>query len=765
LDINESIDDTDDNDDDSMDHDMKSLIEMLPSVLETLKIHNQLSTYMKWCKLLKEGKFPLDNICYMLFLDLVEWFDKPFTSQMRYLREDTRQFWEVGYRLFKGKFIRFVTGSRNFGQIVDGSTERGFCTPQKAKINFPVPSVKTLTHNKLVPIYPGIIIDTIEHIAKYLPSNIIKIGIDGEKIARDKGKQMGDVNCWGHEPAPTLHEKQQRLEDEKVFIQETKTNVEKCDHTGTGTDKLTTTTKVYLLQKLKSIVTVVSKRIKDLRDVSLKLNFGIQKFVKLGEVTGDWRKSKYAPVVSSLKVGKYDIDQAIGKGLTLVNELGHISSTLNGAQNHYSKSGDVDMTHQLNYHQLYQNYQTQDSRYVKQRTDQWFTFRSEALVTGSTCNNALGLGRLKQQQSHYDKVVLGKPENRVFTEEQKQNMEYGTLHEIDGIATVVGRILPAFYPNVEYFEEGCVRMSLDDQQSFFVVSPDGSLKKTNGEIAMMYENKCKTQNNFSANVYYNIPKYYIPQLLCEMKAYECDLLFFTCWSEKSTTLFEVTFDDNIWASISGELHDVFVKSASKRPTKFSKNVPALRSQIDEFCKTHVNFVAEFPSCRAINVPKDDSIISNTPYAWKENYELEQSTVSVETVSAALHDCLKWLDTAYNLCRTVTTEMLVFMANDLDRVYHAEINNAHPVAYALKGPSMSNEAFGGMVEQVIGACESYGFKVLATASDGQWHKYGVRDRDNRPLTILQLQKDLWVTVRKIQKQEQLKEIRGSIRSTR
>ena len=477
LDINESIDDTDDNDDDSMDHDMKSLIEMLPSVLETLKIHNQLSTYMKWCKLLKEGTFPLDNICYMLFLDLAEWFDKPFTSQMRYLREDTRQFWEVGYRLFKGKFIRFMAGPRNFGQIVDGSTERGFCTPQKAKINFPVPSVKTLTHNKLVPIYPGIIIDTIEHIAKYLPSKIIKIGIDGEKNARGKGKQMGDVNCWGHEPAPTLHEKQQRLEDEKVFIQETKTNVEKCDHTGTGTDKLTTTTKVYLLQKLKSIVTVVSKRIKDLRDVSLKLNFGIQKFVKLGEVTGDWRKSKYAPVVSSLKVGKYDIDQAIGKGLTLVNELGHISSTLNGAQNHYSKSGDVDMTHQLNYHQLYQNYQTQDSRYVKQRTDQWFTFRSEALVTGSTCNNALGLGRLKQQQSHYDKVVLGKPENRVFTEEQKQNMEYGTLHEIDGIATVVGRILPAFYPNVEYFEEGCVRMSLDDQQSFFVVSPDGSLKK------------------------------------------------------------------------------------------------------------------------------------------------------------------------------------------------------------------------------------------------------------------------------------------------
>jgi hypothetical protein len=80
--------------------------------------------------------------------------------------------------------MRFVAGPRNFGQIIDGSSERGYCNPQGAKINLAVPSVKTLTYNKLIPIYPGIITDTVEHIAKYLPSNIVKIGIDGEKIAK-----------------------------------------------------------------------------------------------------------------------------------------------------------------------------------------------------------------------------------------------------------------------------------------------------------------------------------------------------------------------------------------------------------------------------------------------------------------------------------------------------------------------------------------------------------------------------------------------------
>lgn len=65
----------------------------------------------------------------------------------------------------------------------------------------------------------------------------------------------------------------------------------------------------------------VGLRIKDLRELLLQLNFGIQKFVKLSDNTGDWRKSRYAPVISSLKVGKYDTEQAIEKGLTITNNL------------------------------------------------------------------------------------------------------------------------------------------------------------------------------------------------------------------------------------------------------------------------------------------------------------------------------------------------------------------------------------------------------------------------------------------------------------
>ena len=34
-------------------------------------------------------------------------------------------------------------------------------------------------------------------------------------------------------------------------------------------------------------------------------------------------------------------------------------------------------------------------------------------------------------------------------------MSFGTEHEIDAIATLVGRIIPFYYPAVVFREEGC----------------------------------------------------------------------------------------------------------------------------------------------------------------------------------------------------------------------------------------------------------------------------------------------------------------------
>lgn len=74
-------------------------------------------------------------------------------------------------------------------------------------------------------------------------------------------------------------------------------------------------------------------------------------------------------------------------------------------------------------------------------------------MTGRTCNTAVGLGKLKDQQAHFDKVTTG-VESRRLSDTQLENMNYCIVHEIDGIATVVARIRPSMFPALEYFEEG-----------------------------------------------------------------------------------------------------------------------------------------------------------------------------------------------------------------------------------------------------------------------------------------------------------------------
>ena len=137
-------------------------------------------------------------------------------------------------------------------------------------------------------------------------------------------------------------------------------------------------------------------------------------------------------------------------------------------------------------------------------------------------------------------------------------MKFGTIHEIDAVASLAGTVLPFMFPTLSYYEEGCLNIRNENDDNFMIVSPDGSLR-TSEEIApvMMYENKCKSPNSYSKYAYYAVPSYYALQILSEMKAYNCDKLLFTCWSMTSMTVFLARFDSELWNVCWSELVKVY----------------------------------------------------------------------------------------------------------------------------------------------------------------------------------------------------------------
>ena len=71
-------------------------------------------------------------------------------------------------------------------------------------------------------------------------------------------------------------------------------------------------------------------------------------------------------------------------------------------------------------------------------------------------------------------------------------MNHGVENEINGIATLVSVIMPTFYPDLVFHEEGCYVIERDSSL-FCVVSPEGILRQKS-TVEKVVEIKCPYPN-------------------------------------------------------------------------------------------------------------------------------------------------------------------------------------------------------------------------------------------------------------------------------
>ena len=86
--------------------------------------------------------------------------------------------------------------------------------------------------------------------------------------------------------------------------------------------------------------------------------------------------------------------------------------------------------------------------------------------------------------------------------------------------------------------------------------------------------------------------------------------------------------------------------------------------------------------------------------------------------------------------------MAFLLIDTDRIHSPEKPNQIPIAYALKGHSLTCDVLQQMIDQVHDQCMEHGIKIVTNAIDGQWSQLTTRSTDGEPLTQLQYQKDVW-----------------------
>ncbi|CAG2247460.1 unnamed protein product [Mytilus edulis] len=166
---------------------LERLSSILPKVISNLRDVGELNSFVQFNELLASGSFPFENIAYRLFCDVVQWYTLSNTSSMRY-SELVKRFWRTGYKLFKGKFLRFMSGLKNTGNINEGMSERRKYEPMNSELNFAVPSWsvldKMITPVSTETFRPGLIDTMINILHENDPDKIatFKLCVDGQKI-------------------------------------------------------------------------------------------------------------------------------------------------------------------------------------------------------------------------------------------------------------------------------------------------------------------------------------------------------------------------------------------------------------------------------------------------------------------------------------------------------------------------------------------------------------------------------------------------------
>jgi hypothetical protein len=290
-----------------------------------------------------------------------------------------------------------------------------------------------------------------------------------------------------------------RMSEETKEIQDTQENWESI-------------TSEQKMERLFKIVNIVSLRIKDLRHLFQNQKAALRKFEK--EAGDDWRTSKYVYAISSIQAVIYQIRVLVKRLLSTNDSLLKLGSRLQLSFANFCEEKTLDAFTQGNWISLKSHAEelpnpfSNDIRFIKQRTNQWFEKRGHFKITGSKLYDGIGLDTLKTLQ----KIINGKDDNEDLPDEVRKRMEHGTKSEIHATATLVGKVLPFYYPQLKFVEEGAHILWNNDNE-LILISPDGSLRNidiTNASSvpSPVYgcEFKCPTPNDFKTPVHYAIPK-------------------------------------------------------------------------------------------------------------------------------------------------------------------------------------------------------------------------------------------------------------------
>ena len=204
----------------------------------------------------------------------------------------------------------------------------------------------------------------------------------------------------------------------------------------------------------------------------------------------------------------------------------------------------------------------------------------------------------------------------------------------------------------------------------------------------------------------------------------------------SAVLIETTYDTNVYKYL---LEKVTEQFDSAKPT-LRKGIVDLRQELfpklDMFIKYNSKLICEVPLLKGkikLGVNNNKFI----PYKIPEFMErIYNSVLMTDTFDESCVKLTQSVEEGINFLRVEASEIIAFLATDSEWIVKPGIPPHIPIAYGLKGSSLSNKIFRNMQNDIRNELYSRNNSVLCEVYDGQFHDIIVNSDEGEPLTRLQ-----------------------------
>ena len=575
---------------------------------QQLSACDQTDKFVQCVQAIGTGKLPTTNLAWKSFLDMGTMFCLKSTINMEYDPE-WLEFCQVLYHMFSAGVINALRGRGHFSHVTSNRTGKNKYDPVTGEFNFPIPSIPML--KKLHFGFPSEIpvgfvnesLDIAEKKAK-LGSQFV-LSFDGKLIAPGcKGDRNGDSNMWGLEGPPNL--------SHAVAILQT--TLQASENVNITIDNSTLSSHFYNLRRLLNLSSLRIKRLRSRITGSFYLHKKlIQKCGNSSELQYKHRKK-----MSSLNQNTAECQSVVRHLLEINLTMTQIMAWINSNADVHVRDNirHISLIDNSNNFQLLQpeivqlNFdltQQENYQFIKQRSEEWFTVRKLARITGSTLNAALGLDTLQKQKDHHHVFVRGQKPPPI-PDDLQQKFDHGTKNEVNAIATIISTIIPAYLPACfAFYEVGPAFVGSEKNENLLEVSADGLLQCSSGyESCLNYElhgnrkivveiKSPTPQENVAETIFYEVPNRYVPQLLAEMQGYNCPEVWLLCSTPVSASLIQMKNNSHLWTQLWELCCFLYKDEKQNVPTKLHPSVKNLKIAIANEKQRMSTFLCEVPT--------------------------------------------------------------------------------------------------------------------------------------------------------------------------